>query len=234
MSPCRDDAQKAKAAIKVVGGRPVQVTFANKKNLWKSTGHGEVGTRPPGRGLEGEVGTRLPGHGQEGEESGDDYEALTARNELVGKKQCRAKSKRGSAKFDVGKVAVVGGIPAQASGKRLCKKCERFGVVEDMVFPVDSEPQTAHVTFSTHKAARLAVKGLNGAKYKKSCDSVMESKLLSQQNKAISSKTLKKSRLIIRNLSFKSSEQDIQMLFAKFGPVLRVDIPKKKNGYMFG
>ena len=216
--------------MKVVGGRPVQVTFANKKNLWKSTGRGrgivgeEVeGERPPGRGLEGEE-----------SEDGDDYEALTARNELVVKKQRRARSKRGSAKFDVGMVVVVTGIPAQASGKRLRKKCERFGVVEDMVFPVDSEPQTGHVTFSTHKAARLAVKGLNGAKYKKSCDSVMESKLLSQQNKVISSKTLKKSRLIIRNLSFKSSEEDIRTLFARFGPVLRVDIPKKDNGHMFG
>jgi nucleolar protein 4 len=45
---------------------------------------------------------------------------------------------------------------------------------------------------------------------------------------------LKKSRIIIRNLSFKANEDIIKESFGKFGNVIEVNIPKKSNGKMFG
>lgn len=44
----------------------------------------------------------------------------------------------------------------------------------------------------------------------------------------------KKARLIIRNLSFKCSEDDLKTVFAPFGAVLEVNIPRKPDGKMRG
>ncbi|XP_064343448.1 RNA-binding protein 28 isoform X2 [Camelus dromedarius] len=44
----------------------------------------------------------------------------------------------------------------------------------------------------------------------------------------------KKARLIIRNLSFKCSEDDLRTIFAQFGAVLEVNIPRKPDGKMRG
>ncbi|XP_055464082.1 RNA-binding protein 28 isoform X2 [Psammomys obesus] len=44
----------------------------------------------------------------------------------------------------------------------------------------------------------------------------------------------KKARLIIRNLSFKCSEADLKAVFAHFGTVLEVNIPRKPDGKMRG
>lgn len=44
----------------------------------------------------------------------------------------------------------------------------------------------------------------------------------------------KKARLIIRNLSFKCSEDDLKAVFTHYGTVLEVNIPKKPDGKMRG
>ncbi|XP_044139356.1 RNA-binding protein 28 isoform X1 [Bufo gargarizans] len=44
----------------------------------------------------------------------------------------------------------------------------------------------------------------------------------------------KKARLIIRNLSFKSSEEELKTHFSTFGSVMEVNIPKKPDGNMRG
>lgn len=206
----------------MVGGRPVQLIFAKRKCLGVSR---KSGTRNYGK--EGDESEKTS------EEEEEDYEALTARNGIL-KKQRNKKSERSSPRFDVGRVVVVKNLPVDAKEKRLRKKCEKFGTVETIVFPVNPDPQTAHVAFSCHKAARLAVKQLNETKYKKKVDSFMSVTLLSLEGKKTSSKTLKKSRLIVRNLSFKCSEEDVKEAFKKFGTVLNVEIPLKTDGRMFG
>ncbi|KAF4020280.1 hypothetical protein G4228_012266 [Cervus hanglu yarkandensis] len=44
----------------------------------------------------------------------------------------------------------------------------------------------------------------------------------------------KKARLIIRNLSFKCSEDDLKTVFSQFGTILEVNIPRKPDGKMRG
>ncbi|XP_065795727.1 RNA-binding protein 28 [Muntiacus reevesi] len=44
----------------------------------------------------------------------------------------------------------------------------------------------------------------------------------------------KKARLIIRNLSFKCSEDDLKAVFSQFGTILEVNIPRKPDGKMRG
>ena len=173
------------------------------------------------------------GAGEQGSDEEEDYESLTAKHGALGKKR-RPKSERGRAKFDVGRVVVLKNLPQGAKRKKLRKKCEPFGDIQEIVYPVNSDPHTAHVVFATHKNARSAVRQLDGSKYKKLSEGVMEACLLSLESKSVSSKTLKKSRLIVRNLSFKCSEEDVRKVFQKYGTVLRVDIPTKDNGLMLG
>ena len=207
---------KAKSKVKILGGRPVQLSFSKRKSLNAS------------RESEKEA------NGVEEVEEEDDYETLTARKGQI-KKPHTSKSERGPPKFDVGRIVVIRNLPLEATETRIRRKCERFGLVEDVTYPVSPDEQhIAHVTFDSHGAARLAIKELNNTRYKKKCDQIIGAVLLSKGHKTISAKTLKKSRLIVRNLSFKCSEEEVKHIFSEYGAVSDVHTPRKENGYMRG
>ncbi len=116
--------------------------------------------------------------------------------------------------------------------EKIRKKCRKFGTVVDIIFPVpDKETPTAYVTYQTHKEARQAAAGLEGKPYK---GSALRAVVLSKEGKAVSKKTLKKSNLIVRNLSFRCSEADVREVFSPFGKVAEVRIPRKPDGRMLG
>ena len=212
----REDAQRAKSEVKVIGGRPVQLIFASRKKIVTAQKVAAPSIR--------EARTK---------EEEDDYEALTASKDSFMKPH-RSRSQRNSPKFDIGRIIVLKNLPHEAKEKRIQKICEKFGNVEGIVYPVNSDFQVAHVTYSTHVAARQAVKGLNGTKYRKKYSSILSISLLSKESKTVSKKTLLKSRLIVRNLSFKCSEEDVKEIFEQFGTVISVHIPHKDNGQVLG
>ena len=147
-------------------------------------------------------------------------------------KYCKPRSQRGEAKFDVGRVVVLTHLPASTSEKWLRKKCKKFGAIEHFQYPVPNrEVPTAFVTFESYKDARCAVEGLNGATHR---GTALAAVLLSRENKQVSKKTLRKSRLIVRNLSFLCSKEDVRKVFSAFGEVTEVHIPRKPNGHMLG
>ncbi len=147
-------------------------------------------------------------------------------------KHRKPKSQRAAPRFDVGRTVVVRNLPESATAKRITKKCKEFGEVEEVAYPVPGREQpTAFVTFRTHKEARKASVSLNGAKYKGNSLDVV---LLSREGKSVSSRTLKKSRLIIRNLSFKATNEDVRGAFSSFGSIVDVHIPKKPSGALLG
>ncbi len=112
------------------------------------------------------------------------------------------------------------------------KKCKEIGEVEEVSYPVPGrDVPTAFVTFQTHKEARKAISNLNGASYR---GSTIEAVLLSRENKSVSSRTLRKSRLIVRNLSFKCTEEDIKQAFSSFGAIVEVHLPRKADGALMG
>ena len=57
----------------------------------------------------------------------------------------------------------------------------------------------------------------------------LKAKKVSQLKREPSQKALKKSRLIIRNLSFKAKEEDIRNALKEFGQVIEVNIPTKSK-----
>ena len=144
----------------------------------------------------------------------------------------KPKSQRAASKFDVGRTVVLKNLPECITEKKILKKCINFGTVKSVSFPVAGrEVPTAFVTFQEYKEAKKAVCSLNGTNYK---GATLEAVLLSKEGKQVSKKTLKKSRLIVRNLSFKCSEDDVKKAFSHFGQVIEVHIPRKANGAMLG
>ena len=221
--------------MKAIGGRPVQVTHANKKPPRKPTpGHPNKDEGEPKSAIAVKGDEKEDGTGSSSSSDDEDYEAITAHRakSLVEGKVHKTKLQRAPPKYEVGKVVVVSGLPAGLSEKRLRKQAEKGGEVVGLVYPVpDKEEPTAHVTYRTHRAARSSVVLLNGLTLK---GSMLSTLLLSRELKPISKKTLKKSRVIVRNLSFACTEDDVRSAFAPFGEVVDIHIPRKENGYMLG
>ncbi|KAH9418679.1 RNA-binding protein 28 [Dermatophagoides pteronyssinus] len=48
------------------------------------------------------------------------------------------------------------------------------------------------------------------------------------------SRNIKRSRLIIRNLSFKATEEDLRKLFSSYGEIVDINLPKNSNGKIKG
>jgi RNA recognition motif-containing protein len=266
----REDAEKARSLIKMVGSRPVQIVFAKQREpRKKASNKNDSGVKNDAKNSEetdsdainrdnvdGVTINRDSGV-SDGEElvetvdqtdSEDDYEALTAKqNSVVGgassnndrvRGKNKRKTERGGARFDTGRVVVLSGLPeGEMTEKMLRKECERIGKMESIQCPVPGrEIPSAYITYSTHKEARIAVGQLNGRSFGgEGADSTeFTARLLSREGKGVSKKSLKKSRLIVRNLSFKCSEAELRRTFEKYGQLLEAHVPRKPNGHMLG
>lgn len=104
-----------------------------------------------------------------------------------------------------------------------------------------SGPFSAHVLFSTSVAAQEAVNKLHAHVFKGSLLSVTLKKRFDSLSKvsvapAKSSSTVtaaapnRASRLIVRNIPFDVSEQDLRAIFLPHGPIYSIHIPKEKEG----
>ena len=144
-------------------------------------------------------------------------------------------------RYDVGRVVVVTGIPLSLHKSKLRKKCSKYGPLEDFVCPVAADEDgeeavnglKAHVTYKKHINARKAIKGLKGLSFGDAVNP-LSAVLMSKEGKAVSKGTLAKARLIIRNISFDVSSEDLMEAFSRHGNVREVHIPRKPNGQMRG
>ena len=150
----------------------------------------------------------------------------------------KPKSKRSSAMNDDGRTVVLTGFPSTFNMKQLKKACKKNGEIEQFIYPVETDQQpTAHAVYKSHKDARKAVENLNGKTVK---GEVLSAILRSKKDKNLSQKSLKKSRLIVRNLPFKCSRELLTNEFSKFGEISEIVMPtktvgknKKKLGFAF-
>ena len=65
----------------------------------------------------------------EEDEEEEDYETLTAKTGGV-LQYLKTKSKRGAAKFDIGRIVVLRNLPPNADERWIRKKCEKVGEVK--------------------------------------------------------------------------------------------------------
>lgn len=140
----------------------------------------------------------------------------------------KSKSQRKSEGNELGRTVAITGLTYGLKPGHIRKRCGKIGNVEKVTFPVEGrEKATAFVVFESHKDAREVVTKLSGRIFKGNTINVV---LLSREGKAPSQKSPMKSKLIVRNLSFKCKPEELRDFFSKFGQVTDVHIPKKSDG----
>jgi nucleolar protein 4 len=113
-------------------------------------------------------------------------------------------------------------------------RLRKLGLIETLEYPVPGkEDLTCCVCYKTRSSAQHAVKTLN---HKSLNGQLLEVKLLSKDIKPTKKSSLKKSRVIVRNISFKCTEEELSELFTSHGggTVISVDIPKNSNNKPLG
>jgi nucleolar protein 4 len=108
--------------------------------------------------------------------------------------------------------------------KVIWKKVRKQEGAEKLVFPAPNldgttDPTTAYVVFSTPLQAQSAIGHLHAHIFKGALLSVVLKKKPPNRS----------SRLIIRNLPWNITEQELRTLFLPHGPVFSLDIPKEKG-----
>lgn len=140
----------------------------------------------------------------------------------------KSKSQRKSEGNELGRTVAITGLTYGLKPGHIRKRCGKIGNVEKVTFPVEGrEKATAFVVFESHKDAREVVTKLSGRIFKGNTINVV---LLSREGKAPKQKSPMKSKLIVRNLSFKCKPEELRDFFSKFGQVTDVHIPKKSDG----
>ncbi|KAJ4474254.1 hypothetical protein J3R30DRAFT_3406265 [Lentinula aciculospora] len=129
---------------------------------------------------------------------------------------------------------VVSGLPSDADAKVLWKKFRKCEGAEKVDWPVQSSGQadTAHVLFSTPQNALDAVAKLHAHVFKGSLLSVGLKKRLDnlakpvgRQGTASNAAPSRAARLIIRNIPFNTTQQDLRAVFLPYGPIYSIHIP---------
>ncbi|XP_064417189.1 RNA-binding protein 28 [Latimeria chalumnae] len=149
-----------------------------------------------------------------------------------------------------GELHAVRKLPAAARGERLEELFSQIGPVKQCFVVKEKGSETCrgfgYVSFSMLEDAQKALKEIQEYDGQKIAVSFAKKKPRNRKkgesqesaSKDQKPKSLKKShrkaRLIIRNLSFKCSEDDLKEAFSKHGAVLEVNIPRKQDGKMRG
>ncbi|CAK6968954.1 RNA-binding protein 28 [Scomber scombrus] len=136
----------------------------------------------------------------------------------------------------------VGSLPASATNERLEEIFSEIGPLKQCFVVREKGTEKCrgfgYVTYSMEEDAQRAMKEVKEYDGKKLSVTVAKKKIKDKKKPGQKSKGLRKNclraRLIIRNLSFKCSEEDLKQVFAKFGTVLESKIPLKPDGKMRG
>ncbi|XP_043569889.1 RNA-binding protein 28 [Chiloscyllium plagiosum] len=140
-------------------------------------------------------------------------------------------------------------LPKSAVGEQLEKIYSEVGPIKHCFVVNEKGSQTCrgfgYVTFSLPADAQKALKEVKFYDGQKLSVSLAKKKLLGKKaapkeaskantKQQTQKKLQRKARLIVRNLSFKCSEDDLKALFSQYGTVLEVHIPRKEDGKMRG
>ncbi|PFH48806.1 hypothetical protein AMATHDRAFT_5445 [Amanita thiersii Skay4041] len=146
---------------------------------------------------------------------------------------------------------VISGLPTSIDSKMLWKKIRKYNGAKKVEWPIKADgeaddPTIAHAIFSTPSTAQDAVNKLHAHVFKGSLLSVSLKKRLdtlaprkptnvttSAKNKtpqpSVHTTPSHANRLIVRNLPFNATEQDLRAVFLPYGPIYSINIPTKES-----
>lgn len=160
-------------------------------------------------------------------------ETTETKNKQVKNSEAPAKSSyQQTAKYEKNKTLVVSGFPESTPLEKVKENVESLKNIASLTYPVEKNGKNfALVSFRSIRDARRALNRLNGKEVAEGC--TLKAIQQSYDPNFLPSKVLKMRRLIVRNLSFTITEEDLKKTFEKFGEVHEVVIPKK-NGKSSG
>ncbi|OXG10851.1 nucleolar protein 4 [Cryptococcus neoformans Tu259-1] len=128
---------------------------------------------------------------------------------------------------------VLTGLPSDITKNVLWKKIRKVNDKAELLFPVEAEgseeeapKNTAHIIFPSHSDALKALPKLHGHTYKGSILScVLKKRLEKLSAKGEGKAPSHAGRLIIRNLSWDTTVQDLRKAFLPYGPIHSIDLP---------
>ncbi|RKP26646.1 hypothetical protein SYNPS1DRAFT_21638 [Syncephalis pseudoplumigaleata] len=129
------------------------------------------------------------------------------------------------------RTVIVMGIPKQVHRKQVVLRARKSGIVESVEYPWQDELHVptddtaiARVVYKETDEATKAITQLNGREFKngKLTATPASKRVDSMLND-------KRARLIVRNVPFKYRENDLRSMFAKYGTVTDVKLPRKDN-----
>lgn len=147
------------------------------------------------------------------------------------------------------RTVIVAGLPTPLDSNTLWKKIRKCAGAETLTYPAkdisgEDDPTQAHVLFTHPSKASAAVDKLHAHVYKGSLLSATLKKRLEHLGKPVKAKAPKDgsapaatspattgtapnraSRLIVRNLPFNATEQDLRALFLPYGPIHSITLP---------
>ncbi|XP_033101849.1 RNA-binding protein 28-like [Anneissia japonica] len=200
----REDAVKAIHANKSLNGRKLVVKFADRKSVKKVN--------------ELKKGKKVTEEG----ESEDEEE-----NENI-HKDIKEREPKDITSITTRRTLVIKNLPKKATKEDVVEIASQTANVEEVKFPVTEEEENlAYIRYQSPSDAKTAQPLL---KKVKSNGGNLVVILLAFYKPTVSQTSLKKGRLIIRNLAFKCRENDLRKAFEKFGEISEVSIPRKGSG----
>ncbi|CAK5264728.1 unnamed protein product, partial [Mycena citricolor] len=141
------------------------------------------------------------------------------------------------------RTVIVSGLPTGVDSKILWKKFRKSSGAESIEWPVKSEEGkedsgSATILFSSPADALNAVAKLHAhvfkgnllsAALKKRMDSLSKAPAVPGKTSATKAQPSHASRLIVRNIPFNATEQDLRAVFLPYGPVYSIHIPTEES-----
>ncbi|OWF46848.1 RNA-binding protein 28-like [Mizuhopecten yessoensis] len=217
-----EDAEKAKDSVKSLDGRKIMITFAERKKENRM----RMGTDRKVPPVKKEVKEEA-----EEEKSSDDEESDREEKDKEGKPSEVDKQQM---KYLWSKTLLVSGWKDGTSLEDVQKYITKNNVknIGKLEFPMrNCEQATAMMRF---KSIRDTNAGQRKLESKPGKGNMLTVRCQKDSFNVVSQRALKQCRLIVRNLSFKCTEDKLHEYFAKFGEVTEVKIPLKPDGKMLG